>query len=88
MSERFYDILVKKFDRSGHGVVNFDDFIQCCVVIQVGFALFFRYDESDKINKVQLTNLFSYHAPVGQSLDPEKKCDFPCSIFQSLCYYL
>ena len=49
MSERFYDILVKKFDRSGHGVVNFDDFIQCCVVIQVGFPLFFRYDESDKI---------------------------------------
>lgn len=35
LSERFYDILIKKFDRSGRGVVNFDDFIQCCVVIQV-----------------------------------------------------
>ena len=35
LSERFYGILIKKFDRSGKGVVNFDDFIQCCVVIQV-----------------------------------------------------
>ncbi|KAK3745058.1 hypothetical protein QZH41_014553, partial [Actinostola sp. cb2023] len=34
LSDRFYDILVKKFDRSGRGVINFDDFIQCCVVIQ------------------------------------------------------
>ena len=40
LSERFYDILIKKFDRSGRGVVNFDDFIQCCVVIQVRFANF------------------------------------------------
>lgn len=65
LSERFYDILVKKFDRSGRGVVNFDDFIQCCVVIQVGFllrklVLFFCYDQSDKINKVHLTNLSSF----------------------------
>lgn len=35
LSERFYGILIKKFDRSGKGVVNFDDFIQCCVIIQV-----------------------------------------------------
>lgn len=39
LSERFYDILVKKFDRSGRGTVNFDDFIQCCVVIQVSFCV-------------------------------------------------
>ena len=35
LSERFYDILIKKFDRSGRGNVAFDDFIQCCVVMQV-----------------------------------------------------
>ena len=36
LSDRFYDILIRKFDRSGRGTVAFDDFIQCCVVIQVG----------------------------------------------------
>ena len=35
LSDRFYDILIRKFDRSGRGTVAFDDFIQCCVVIQV-----------------------------------------------------
>ncbi|CAI8039874.1 Programmed cell death protein 6 [Geodia barretti] len=35
LSDRFYDTLIRKFDRSGHGTVAFDDFIQCCVVIQV-----------------------------------------------------
>lgn len=35
LSDKFYDLLVRKFDRSGRGVVAFDDFIQCCVVIQV-----------------------------------------------------
>ena len=35
LSDRFYDVLIRKFDRSGRGNVAFDDFIQCCVVIQV-----------------------------------------------------
>ena len=35
LSDRFYDVLIRKFDRSGHGTVAFDDFIQCCIVIQV-----------------------------------------------------
>ena len=35
LSDKFYDLLVRKFDRSGRGVIAFDDFIQCCVVIQV-----------------------------------------------------
>ena len=35
LSERFYGILIKKFDRSGHDDIRFDDFIQCCVVLQV-----------------------------------------------------
>ena len=35
LSDRFYDLLIRKFDRTGSGTVAFDDFIQCCVVIQV-----------------------------------------------------
>ena len=35
LSDQFYDLLIRKFDRSGRGVIAFDDFIQCCVVIQV-----------------------------------------------------
>ena len=35
LSDRFYDLLIRKFDRTGRGTVAFDDFIQCCVVIQV-----------------------------------------------------
>lgn len=35
LSDRFYGILIRKFDRTGSGTVAFDDFIQCCVVIQV-----------------------------------------------------
>lgn len=35
LSDKFYDLLIRKFDRTGRGTVAFDDFIQCCVVIQV-----------------------------------------------------
>ena len=35
LSDKFYDILIRKFDRSARGNIAFDDFIQCCVVIQV-----------------------------------------------------
>ncbi|EMP33918.1 Programmed cell death protein 6 [Chelonia mydas] len=34
LSDQFYDILVRKFDRQGRGQIAFDDFIQCCVVLQ------------------------------------------------------
>lgn len=34
-SDRFYTTLMCKFDRTGQGCVNFDDFIQCCVNVQV-----------------------------------------------------
>jgi len=44
LSDRFYDILVKKFDRQGRGSVAFDDFIQCCVVIQTLTNSFQAYD--------------------------------------------
>lgn len=35
LSDTFCDLLIRKFDRLGHGSVAFDDFIQCCVVLQV-----------------------------------------------------
>jgi Ca2+-binding EF-hand superfamily protein len=35
LSDRFYDLIIKKFDRQGKGTVAFDDFIQACVSIQV-----------------------------------------------------
>ena len=39
LSDQFYNILVRKFDRQGRGTIAFDDFIQCCVVLQVcGFT--------------------------------------------------
>ena len=35
-SDSFVALLVRKFDRQGRGSIAFDDFIQCCVVLQVG----------------------------------------------------
>lgn len=37
LSDNFVDLLVRKFDRIGRGCVAFDDFIQCCVYLQVRF---------------------------------------------------
>ena len=50
LSDKFYDLLVRKFDRSGRGVIAFDDFIQCCVVIQVSS------DHSNRGSDVTLTH--------------------------------
>lgn len=35
LNPNFIDVLMRKFDRTGTGRVNFDDFIQLCVVLQV-----------------------------------------------------
>ena len=35
MSDRFFDLVIRKFDRTGRGQIAFDDFIQACVSIQV-----------------------------------------------------
>ena len=35
LSDRMHALLITKFDRSGVGSIKFDDFIQCCVVLQV-----------------------------------------------------
>uniref|UniRef100_A0A8C3M2Q8 Programmed cell death 6 n=1 Tax=Geospiza parvula TaxID=87175 RepID=A0A8C3M2Q8_GEOPR len=44
LSDQFYDVLIRKFDRQGKGQVAFDDFIQCCVVLQRLTDVFRRYD--------------------------------------------
>ena len=37
LSDQFYNTLIEKFDRQRKGQVAFDDFIQCCIVLQVRF---------------------------------------------------
>ncbi|KAI8504382.1 PREDICTED: programmed cell death protein 6-like isoform X1 [Branchiostoma belcheri] len=44
LSDRFYDILIRKFDRHGRGQIHFDDFIQCCVTIQTLTGSFQQFD--------------------------------------------
>ncbi|XP_072169336.1 programmed cell death protein 6-like [Diadema setosum] len=44
LSDRLYDVLLRKFDRGGKGAIAFDDFIQCCCVIQGLTNSFQRYD--------------------------------------------
>lgn len=38
LSDQFYNTLIEKFDRQRKGQVAFDDFIQCCIVLQVRFV--------------------------------------------------
>ncbi|CAK8684985.1 unnamed protein product [Clavelina lepadiformis] len=44
LSDKFYDLLVRKFDRQGRGTIAFDDFIQCCVVLQTLTNSFQQHD--------------------------------------------
>ncbi|XP_009274921.1 PREDICTED: programmed cell death protein 6 isoform X2 [Aptenodytes forsteri] len=48
LSDQFYDILIRKFDRQGRGQVAFDDFIQCCVVLQVRKEMYFNVNWEKK----------------------------------------
>lgn len=43
LSDNLINILVKKFDRHGNGTILFDDFIQCCMVLQVDIMLIYNY---------------------------------------------
>lgn len=47
LSERFIDLLMIKFDRTHTHRVNFDDFIQLCVVLQTLTASF-RDKDADR----------------------------------------
>uniref|UniRef100_A0A183BHY5 Programmed cell death protein 6 n=1 Tax=Globodera pallida TaxID=36090 RepID=A0A183BHY5_GLOPA len=44
LSGPFYDMLMRKFDRSHKGSINFDDFIQLCVVLQTLTSAFREKD--------------------------------------------
>uniref|UniRef100_A0A3B5LAX0 Programmed cell death 6 n=1 Tax=Xiphophorus couchianus TaxID=32473 RepID=A0A3B5LAX0_9TELE len=44
LSDQFYGTLIEKFDRQRKGQVAFDDFIQCCIVLQRLTDVFRRYD--------------------------------------------
>jgi len=44
LSDPFYELLIRKFDRTGRGTVAFDDFIQACVSIQTLTNAFRQYD--------------------------------------------
>lgn len=46
LSDRFYDLLIRKFDRTGRGNVAFDDFIQACISIQTLTNAFRQFDHS------------------------------------------
>lgn len=53
LSDKFYEILIRKFDRQGRGTVAFDDFIQCCVVLQT-LTSAFRFYDTDQDGWIQI----------------------------------
>jgi len=67
LSDRFFTMLVRKFDRTNRGTIAFDDFIQCCVVLQTLTNSFRKHDtqQSGWINVSYedfLTMVFSVRA--------------------------
>lgn len=44
LSEHLVDMLVRKYDRGGRGVIYFDDFIQCCIVLYTLTSAFRQHD--------------------------------------------
>ncbi|XP_045608369.1 programmed cell death protein 6 isoform X2 [Procambarus clarkii] len=44
-SEPFYDVLMRRFDRSGKCSIHFDDFIQCCIVLHTLTSEFHQRDQ-------------------------------------------
>ncbi|XP_014773297.1 programmed cell death protein 6 isoform X1 [Octopus bimaculoides] len=54
LSDPFYSMLVKRFDRQGRGVIAFDDFIQCCVVMQT-LTNAFQVHDRDRDGVIQIS---------------------------------
>ncbi|KAK7491375.1 hypothetical protein BaRGS_00017353 [Batillaria attramentaria] len=54
LSDRFYDVLVRKFDRLGRGTVAFDDFVQCCIVLQT-LTNAFRHHDQDQDGIIRIS---------------------------------
>jgi len=43
LSEGIMDLLIRKYDRCGRGIIYFDDFIQCCIVLYVSWSYNFFF---------------------------------------------
>jgi len=46
LSDQTIDMLIRKYDRAGHGTIYFDDFIQCCIVLHVSISWFMSIYET------------------------------------------
>ncbi|KAH8359860.1 hypothetical protein KR093_009239 [Drosophila rubida] len=44
LSDHLVEVLLRKFDRFGHGTILFDDFIQCCIVLYTLTTAFRQHD--------------------------------------------
>ncbi|CAF1230790.1 unnamed protein product [Adineta ricciae] len=53
LSDNFYELLIKRFDRTGRGNVAFDDFIQACVSIQT-LTNAFRHFDRQQIGQITI----------------------------------
>lgn len=53
LSDQFYDLLIRKFDRTGRGTVAFDDFIQACVSIET-LTNAFRVRDHRRIGQITI----------------------------------
>ncbi|XP_015792150.1 programmed cell death protein 6 [Tetranychus urticae] len=53
LSDSFYSIIIRKFDRKGAGSIYFDDFIQLCVLLQ-SLTAAFRQHDTDQDGWIQI----------------------------------
>ncbi|XP_053208872.1 programmed cell death protein 6-like [Panonychus citri] len=53
LSDNFYTIIVRKFDRKSSGSIYFDDFIQLCVLLQ-SLTSAFRQHDTDQDGWIQI----------------------------------
>ena len=47
LSDKFYEIVMRKFDREGRRTIYFDAFVQLCVTLQTMTSAF-RYHDTDQ----------------------------------------
>lgn len=47
LSDKFYAVVIRKFDREGRGTIYFDAFVQLCVQLQTMTSAF-RYHDTDQ----------------------------------------
>ncbi|UJR28832.1 hypothetical protein I4U23_010056 [Adineta vaga] len=53
LSDKFYQLLIERFDRTGRGTVAFDDFIQACISIQT-LTNAFRHFDRQQIGQITI----------------------------------